>query len=122
MDRELEDNEIRYGPSLCPGCNLCSHCRQQRTDIADMVNNLCEWIVKLEMELDEIREVIERHREVPIGYCEGDVCGREGCQGILKQHPVENCSCHMGHPPCGQCTTPREYCPVCEWDAEEDEL
>ena len=55
-----------------------------------------------------------------VGYCEGDVCGRDGCEGILEQHPVENCSCHI-NPPCSQCTTPREFCPVCDWDASEEE-
>jgi len=55
-----------------------------------------------------------------IGYEEGDVCGRDGCEGVIEIHPVENCSCHI-NPPCSQCTAPREFCPVCDWEASEEE-
>ena len=58
--------------------------------------------------------------ETEIGYCEGDVCGRNGCRGIIEARSVENCSCHIS-PPCGACTSPREYCDECEWDAEDDD-
>jgi hypothetical protein len=54
------------------------------------------------------------------GYEEGGVCNRNGCTGIIAEHPVENCSCHID-PPCGACTTPREYCPVCDWCITDDE-
>lgn len=50
---------------------------------------------------------------------EGETCGRAGCAGVIAQHPSENCSCHIA-PPCGSCTTPREYCPECDWVAEDD--
>lgn len=51
---------------------------------------------------------------------DGAVCGRNGCGGIIQERPIENCSCHIS-PPCGACTTPREWCPVCDWSAEEEE-
>src|ERR1700744_4843755 len=54
------------------------------------------------------------------GTEEGATCLRNGCQGVIAEHPVENCSCHIS-PPCGACTTPREYCPVCDWSAEEED-
>lgn len=53
------------------------------------------------------------------GYCEGDICHRNECEGVIEYHPVENCSCHIS-PPCSQCTAPRGYCPVCGWE-EKDE-
>ena len=53
------------------------------------------------------------------GQEEGQTCKRNGCQGIIVVRPVENCSCHI-NPPCGACTTPREHCPECDWNAEEE--
>ncbi|QIY81478.1 hypothetical protein [Chromobacterium violaceum] len=55
------------------------------------------------------------------GQLDGERCGRLGCNGVIKEHQVENCSCHIS-PPCGACTTPREYCPVCGWEAADDEV
>lgn len=55
-----------------------------------------------------------------VGYEEGCACNRNGCAGIIAEHAVENCACHI-HPPCGACTTPREYCPVCDWQMVGDE-
>ena len=55
-----------------------------------------------------------------VGYEEGDQCGREGCAGIIDERPVEGCSCHIS-PPCGACTEPREYCPVCDWRLVDEE-
>ena len=54
------------------------------------------------------------------GELEGDTCWRNGCQGIIAERPVENCSCHI-NPPCGACTTPREYCQSCDWTAKDEE-
>lgn len=54
------------------------------------------------------------------GFEKGEVCGRNGCKGIIDEHESETgCSCHI-NPPCGHCTTPREFCPVCDWHHEED--
>lgn len=53
------------------------------------------------------------------GFLEGETCGREGCAGVIAEHPVEGCSCHI-NPPCYACSTPREYCPECEWEAKDD--
>ena len=55
------------------------------------------------------------------GICEGEVCGRLICQGVIKCHPVENCSCHIS-PPCGACTAPRNFCPACGWEESDDEI
>lgn len=58
---------------------------------------------------------------VALGYAEGDVCNRNGCVGEIDSHPSENCSCHI-HPPCGSCTSPRNFCPVCDWQEKDDPL
>jgi len=54
------------------------------------------------------------------GELEGETCMRNGCKGVIAEKAVEGCSCHI-RPPCSACTTPREYCPECEWDAEEED-
>lgn len=55
------------------------------------------------------------------GDQEGEVCGRDGCKGVIALRSIDGCcSCHI-NPPCGYCTTPKEYCPECDWDAEEEE-
>ena len=51
---------------------------------------------------------------------EGAGCGRNGCGGVIAVREIEGCSCHIS-PPCSACTTPREYCPVCDWSAEEED-
>lgn len=53
------------------------------------------------------------------GNLKGELCRRGSCLGIIKEKEVTNCSCHI-NPPCHQCTTPREYCEECGWDAEEE--
>lgn len=53
------------------------------------------------------------------GYCEGETCRRKGCKGTVKEHPVDNCSCHS-MPPCGPCTSPRGYCETCGWEEADD--
>lgn len=53
------------------------------------------------------------------GYCEGEVCSREGCPGQIQIRPTDNCSCHIS-PPCSECTAPRCYCDTCDWE-EADE-
>ena len=59
-----------------------------------------------------------RMTDKSFGELEGDTCWRNGCQGVIAERPVENCSCH-NFAPCGACTTPREYCPTCDWDASD---
>ena len=49
-----------------------------------------------------------------LGFEEGDICGREGCDGRIEIKPPENCSCHIA-PPCSACTAPRAFCPECDW-------
>lgn len=57
---------------------------------------------------------------IKFGDEEGATCGRNGCRGVIAQRAIENCSCHIS-PPCGACTTPREWCPGCDWSAEEED-
>jgi hypothetical protein len=54
------------------------------------------------------------------GIFEGDVCNREGCNGIINTHPVRGCSCHI-NPPCSACTEPRNFCSDCGWEEREEE-
>lgn len=55
------------------------------------------------------------------GYMEGDICLRSGCQGVVKEHPVDGCSCHISAP-CRACTSPRGYCEKCGWEESEDKV
>lgn len=67
-------------------------------------------------------------KEVTYGEVEGEICNRNPigklahtCKGIIAEHPVENCSCHI-NPPCSSCTDPRGYCPECGWEAKNDSI
>lgn len=51
------------------------------------------------------------------GTCEGDICNRDGCGGVLGYPPVQGCSCHI-NPPCSACVDNPLTCPVCGWEAE----
>lgn len=57
--------------------------------------------------------------EITCGIYEGEVCNRNNCKGIVAEHPVENCSCHL-YPPCSACMTPRNYCATCGWEEADD--
>jgi len=52
------------------------------------------------------------------GVCEGETCNRDGCTGILGRYEGDGCSCHTS-PPCSDCVEAREYCPKCDWSAED---
>lgn len=54
-----------------------------------------------------------------LGYCEGEKCGRDGCDGSIQMRDPDNCSCHLSAP-CSACTYPRCYCDSCEWDESDD--
>ena len=56
-----------------------------------------------------------------LGWCEGDTCNREGCEGVIQMRKAENCSCHL-NAPCSACTAPRQYCDTCDWDEEDEEI
>lgn len=51
-----------------------------------------------------------------IGDEEGQVCGRDGCKGVLELTPHQGCSCHIS-PPCSNCTDRETCCPVCGWES-----
>jgi hypothetical protein len=53
------------------------------------------------------------------GTCEGEVCGRAACVGVIDRHEVEKCSCHIS-PPCSACVDTQNFCPECDWE-EADE-
>ncbi|MEM7986069.1 hypothetical protein Q4R37_15405 [Morganella morganii] len=55
------------------------------------------------------------------GHVEGDICLRSGCKGVVKEHSVDGCSCHISAP-CRACTSPRGYCEKCGWEESEDEV
>jgi len=56
-----------------------------------------------------------------IGYEKGELCNRNGCQGIIDEHDSDGgCSCHIS-PPCSFCVDSREFCPVCGWDGGEEQ-
>lgn len=56
-----------------------------------------------------------------LGYLEGEICNRDGCEEPISLKEVEGgCSCHI-NPPCTYCMTPREHCTECGWDAQEEQ-
>lgn len=62
------------------------------------------------------REAVEK---IEFGFEAGQVCWRNGCQGVIEAHAHPGCSCHIS-PPCSGCVNPREYCATCDWDAREE--
>lgn len=60
------------------------------------------------------------------GFEAGEPCNRPTeagrCDGVIEERDIEGCcSCHCGIPPCGYCTTPKGYCPKCDWVDEGPE-
>lgn len=54
------------------------------------------------------------------GTEEGDVCNRDGCEGIMWLPPVTDCSCHIS-PPCAQCERNAIVCNECGSDPFDDD-
>lgn len=52
-----------------------------------------------------------------VGSEEGERCGRDLCQGIIRVQPVEGCTCFIS-PPCGACVSAPLECPECGWERE----
>lgn len=53
-----------------------------------------------------------------VGWNDGEVCGEDGCNGLLHQpEKVENCSCHI-NPPCSACVSNWPVCDECGRVAE----
>ena len=52
-----------------------------------------------------------------LGFNEGEVCNRNGCDGIISRLNNGSCSCSTSsNPPCSYCTDFDVYCPDCEWE------
>lgn len=53
------------------------------------------------------------------GFCKGEVCNRNGCNGIIDEIEKEGgCSCHIC-PPCDYCVNLDQFCPKCNWENED---
>ena len=67
------------------------------------------------------KELLERcggdEKSEKEGTEEGDVCGRDGCDGVMDWKPAENCSCHVS-PPCSACVDAPLWCPECGFEVE----
>ncbi len=56
-----------------------------------------------------------------LGYCEGDTCARDGCEGAIELEKVRDCSCHLSAP-CWQHENADMCCLDCGWRAADDPL
>lgn len=56
-----------------------------------------------------------------LGFCEGEACGRDGCDGVISIERVSNCSCHL-HAPCWAHENADMCCEECGWKAADDPL
>lgn len=62
-----------------------------------------------------------RKPKVEPGFVKGEVCGRDGCQGIIEEHEKDGgCTCFI-NPPCSYCVEPCEFCPECDWQASDEQ-
>lgn len=62
----------------------------------------------------------EKAVEPSKGENEGDVCNRNGCDGVLHFPPVADCCCHVS-PPCQRCIENELCCTKCDWTPSEEE-
>lgn len=53
------------------------------------------------------------------GFEKGEVCGRNGCPGIIKERERRGCSCHI-NPPCSSCVEEVAYCEKCDWGSKDE--
>lgn len=60
---------------------------------------------------------------IELGYLEGEICNRDGCQGVIKEGDKDRsnggCSCFI-NPPCSYCMQDTHYCPKCDWSAADE--
>lgn len=50
------------------------------------------------------------------GEITGDICNRDGCQGVMEEvYDDRGCSCHI-HPPCSHCVDMVYCCLVCDFE------
>ena len=60
----------------------------------------------MELEGDEL------HTDQPVGMEEGQVCRRNGCDGVIEYVHPKNCRCHRS-PPCEECVQRSYQCDTC---------
>lgn len=85
--------------------------------INDVIDNMP--IEKIKWALSQVETTLKKKIVEP-GILKGELCSRNSCLGIIDEHESDSCcSCHI-NPPCSYCTTSREYCPACGWDAYDD--
>ena len=89
---------------------------QLQNQISEMGQHLIDYH-HCEHDWSRLPSVVDK--EGMLGFFEGEICNRNGCDGIIEEHPVENCSCHIVSP-CSACVLDRNYCPKCEWEAEDE--
>ena len=58
-------------------------------------------------------------KEEMFGFLEGEVCNRDGCDGIIEYEEVENCNC-FNSAPCSACVDAKLNCPKCDWERDEE--
>lgn len=76
------------------------------------VNLTTEEDKKIMEGLSETASVEKINNSLPEGTEEGDICGVDGCNGVLGYNPVKNCSCHIS-PPCHACVSNPLVCNEC---------
>lgn len=63
-----------------------------------------------------VRVLPKKDRTPQLGTEVGEVCGRDGCAGVLVQvDDGYGCSCHLA-PPCSHCMSKRPACTTCGYD------
>ncbi len=94
-----------------------SNCPQTQAELLEALKaaNPLQTIV-LKGDSYDVRSVIEMLNERKLGTDEGDVCKRDGCNGVIHLPEVENCSCHISAP-CPAHESQTLCCPVCGWEA-----
>lgn len=69
--------------------------------------------MSIEYQLHHPNSISNQIKET-IGTEEGDVCNRDGCEGILEYGKVRGCTCFIS-PPCFKCVENPLICETCGW-------
>lgn len=81
---------------------LTKEFNQREKDITDQMGQMVEYFSSTES----------------FGISDGEICRRNGCDGVMYRYDESNCSCHIS-PPCNNCVNAIYACDKCDETTEE---
>lgn len=78
-----------------------------------LANGPRDYIIFVNIKPQDAVKASYVNKNIKVGIEEGEVCNRNGCEGIMYIPPVRGCICHLGHPPCQACVDNNIICSKC---------